>query len=90
MGFVGDWVYTVGKPVLLWSNVLGEACIEQYPSAKISTRALHLALLCPDTHGQWIEIGATSFVGFRSIPADFMKSHLVFENGMCQLAWRHL
>lgn len=86
MGFVGDWVFTAGKLVLLWSNVSGEACIERYPSAKISTRALHLALLCPDTHGQRMEIRATSFVGSKSIPACFMERHPVFGFGMCQLA----
>lgn len=83
MGFVGGWVFTSKKLVLLWSNVLGEACIEQYPSEKINIRDLHLAILCLESYGQWNETRATSFEDFKSFSVGFMMWHLVFENDWC-------
>lgn len=61
-------------------NILGEACIEQYPSVNINIRALHLAVLCLQSHGQWNEIRATSSIGFKSLPVGFMMWHPLFEN----------
>lgn len=79
-GFVGDWVFTSRKLILLWSNVLAEACIEQYSSAKIDIKGLHFAVLCLESHGLWNEIRATSFVDFKSLPVGFIMWHPFFES----------